>query len=689
MSMCPEFPAMRPPLQGRHPVATFVAIALAATIAFALLAADPAVAAPAAAPDAASAARPASAASASASASGSAASTSASASAAASAASASSAASAPTCTKNGAPCECSLRNDANCEAGDRFLPIALGTLLYLVIVVTARWQKVAYPTRRLLDAEIEAVLARIAIIKAGGGTGGAVLAPIESMLASARRLAGFNPPPGAAPGGAGPGKWQRLLDRLYWSRGGEIAAWGLLHEAEEQLVRFQPPEELRAGLERAAAQLRDVDGSVAAPLADRIEHELQHAVVDLRDPACALLGTLLDLTKPVDGDLLRAVSTATAQTAPALAPQALALLAAIPASLADEIRTFLASPPATASGAAVPATATAFRLLLAEAQSLLAAAAAPRDALRAAGTDAAALTAALALADVAYLRPAATLAARLQAALDARARWPIERWRALLVEGQALLYDRGDTDFARLVSWQNKAVWLVTCGLLLMVGLGTALGHLALFLIGAAGGLMSRLSRALHRQDVLTDYGASWSPLFLSPVVGAIAGWSGLLIAAVLHQFGILGTLFDPLQWNADLTPLALGLAFVLGFSERAFDSLLGAIDDKLVVPPPAGTATPAAAPAALAIATTALPDARTGQHYEARLEASGGTAPYQWTVTAGKPPAGLAVSGTSIAGTPDAAAAGATASFTVQVTDAKGKTASRAFTITVARATT
>jgi hypothetical protein len=688
MSMNPRFPASQTPVPGRRPCACVLAVVLASALACTLLATGPAFAAPTtASPEAASTMTAASTKAASSAASTST-STSTSASASATAA-ASAAASAPTpAVAPRAPASdatCSLRNDARCEAADRFPPIAWGALLYLLIVVTARWQKIAYPTRRLLEAEIEAVLARIAMLRIANGSGTALLVPIESMLRSARRVAGFAPSPRpaadrAADDAAGPSKWQRMLERLYWSRGGEIAAWGLLHEAEEQLVRFQSPEQLRAGLERAAAQLRDIGGTVAAPLADRIEHELQHAVVDIRDPARALLGTVLDGVKPLDTDLLHAVATATPQTVAQVAPKVLALLSGIPATLGDEIRAFLAS----AAGAASTATPAAYRMLLVEAQALLGAATPPRDALKAAGTDAAALATALAAADVGYLRPAATMAPRLQAALDARATWPIERWRALLVEAQALIYDRGDTDFARLVSWQNKAVWLVTCGLLLMVGLGMALGHLALFLVGAAGGLMSRLSRALHRQDVLTDYGASWSPLFLSPVVGALAGWSGLLLAAVLHQFGILGSLFDALKWDDSLAPLALGLAFVLGFSERAFDSLLGAIDDK-IVPPAAGAAT---APAPLAIATAALPDARAGQHYEARLDASGGTAPYQWSVTAGKPPAGLAASGAAIAGTPDAAAAGAGATFTVQVTDAKGKTASRAFSITVARAT-
>jgi hypothetical protein len=98
------------------------------------------------------------------------------------------------------------------------------------------------------------------------------------------------------------------------------------------------------------------------------------------------------------------------------------------------------------------------------------------------------------------------------------------------------------------------------------------------------------------------------------------------------------------------------------------------------------GVVTPAAAATKLAVKTTALPVATAGTSYSAKLAASGGTAPYTWSVTSGALPAGLTLVPTTglIAGIP---AAGSTASFTVQVSDSEnpsGSASSPTLSITV-----
>lgn len=89
--------------------------------------------------------------------------------------------------------------------------------------------------------------------------------------------------------------------------------------------------------------------------------------------------------------------------------------------------------------------------------------------------------------------------------------------------------------------------------------------------------------------------------------------------------------------------------------------------------------------PGDLAVTSSSLPNGTTGQAYSAMLGASGGLAPYSWSLISGALPAGLSLNaGTGgITGTPSVAV---TASFTVQVTDGQQPfdTATRALSITV-----
>ena len=81
-------------------------------------------------------------------------------------------------------------------------------------------------------------------------------------------------------------------------------------------------------------------------------------------------------------------------------------------------------------------------------------------------------------------------------------------------------------------------------------------------------------------------------------------------------------------------------------------------------------------------INTSTLPNGNAGVSYSQSLSASGGTPPYTWTVASGSLPSGLSLStGGAITGTP---AAAGTASFTVQVKDATGVTATKALALTI-----
>ena len=76
-------------------------------------------------------------------------------------------------------------------------------------------------------------------------------------------------------------------------------------------------------------------------------------------------------------------------------------------------------------------------------------------------------------------------------------------------------------------------------------------------------------------------------------------------------------------------------------------------------------------------------PSGVVGTAYSDTLTAAGGTTPYTWSISAGSLPAGLKLNASTgvVSGTPTTAG---TASFTAKVTDAKGKTATFATSITI-----
>ncbi len=95
-------------------------------------------------------------------------------------------------------------------------------------------------------------------------------------------------------------------------------------------------------------------------------------------------------------------------------------------------------------------------------------------------------------------------------------------------------------------------------------------------------------------------------------------------------------------------------------------------------------TLTVASQIAPLSVQTTSLPSATAGTSYVDVLSASGGEAPYHWSVGAGALPGGIQVNASSgaIAGTTSASGS---FSFTVVATDATSHTASRQLTLSVA----
>lgn len=157
--------------------------------------------------------------------------------------------------------------------------------------------------------------------------------------------------------------------------------------------------------------------------------------------------------------------------------------------------------------------------------------------------------------------------------------------RACLKEALSIIHEQRDSYFERLSDWNNKAVWFVYMTLLIIIALMLSnQSNPLLLLVGAIGGLLSKLRGAVKREDVPIDYGVSWTTLFLTPLIGALTGWGGILLTILLLNAKILGEIFSnfELVWaKAEKSPEVLALAIVFGYSATLFEKLVEKFEGK------------------------------------------------------------------------------------------------------------
>jgi hypothetical protein len=176
---------------------------------------------------------------------------------------------------------------------------------------------------------------------------------------------------------------------------------------------------------------------------------------------------------------------------------------------------------------------------------------------------------------------------------------------------------------------------------------------------------------------------ASLQSISVAPVNPTIqAGNSQAFTATGTYTDGSTQNITSQVTWSSATTSVATINGSGLASSIAGGSTVITAAQA-----PVSGNTTLTVQPTALVITTTSLPSAAQNQAYSTTLTATGGTAPYTWSLANQTTlPPGLGVSAGKITGVPTAAG---TFLFTVEVTDASTpqQTVTQALSITIAAA--
>ncbi|WP_059437674.1 Ig-like domain-containing protein, partial [Anaeromyxobacter sp. PSR-1] len=230
-------------------------------------------------------------------------------------------------------------------------------------------------------------------------------------------------------------------------------------------------------------------------------------------------------------------------------------------------------------------------------------------------------------------------------------------------------YADGSTrDLTTLVSWASSAPAVATVD---ASGLATALASGTATLSATVSGVTG--------STVLTVTAPALTSIAVAPATATVtAGGAQQFTATGTYADGSSRELTAQAAWTSSspavATVSATGLATAVSAGSATIGATLAGVS---------GQATLTVQPAPLAVTTSSLPSGQRDQAYSAALQATGGTPPYAWTVTAGALPPGLALAASgAISGTPTASG---TFAFTATVTDAAMATAGAALSIAVA----
>jgi hypothetical protein len=176
------------------------------------------------------------------------------------------------------------------------------------------------------------------------------------------------------------------------------------------------------------------------------------------------------------------------------------------------------------------------------------------------------------------------------------------------------------------------------------------------------------------------------SPLSITSTSALPQGLVNSPYSATLRATGGL----TPYTWNVASGSLPPGLSLSRAGALSGTPSASGSFSFSVTVadaehPPSVANANfPVTIAPASQVSTTSLPNGSPGIFYTATLAATGGIAPYSWTIAQGTLPAGLTLNATSgvISGTPTSAR---TSTFTVQASDSESPAATASTDLSIA----
>jgi len=153
-----------------------------------------------------------------------------------------------------------------------------------------------------------------------------------------------------------------------------------------------------------------------------------------------------------------------------------------------------------------------------------------------------------------------------------------ERKRFLLKEATKTYEDFRDAYFETLSDLNNKTMWLILTSFIFIVLIILFEKFPLLVVAGGIGGLLSKLRKIIGQPSESNDYGLSWGPIFLSPLVGSITGWAGVYIVLFLAKVGTFSqSLVETLDMEGGCyKPALLIIALVFGYSAGLFEKMIG-----------------------------------------------------------------------------------------------------------------